>query len=235
MTANFPNWRQQVKAYRRQVRQQARLYRQQARAYRRQVHAYRRQQIYGRLLSALDTLLTLIALAGIAYAIVHANWHLLLSVFFAGLAVSSLFHALARRRASAGLNSLVWLLAIALFFLSGSLNWLLLALLCSFIISSLGRGLAHLFGASPPASSSPLSGPPASPTSEPEASTKSVAEPAYTPYHQGYPAQTTSAASASSGLSTPPSEAQEVPLNRYTQPLISYPEESSQVLPPQQR
>ncbi|RAQ98327.1 hypothetical protein A4R35_22495 [Thermogemmatispora tikiterensis] len=233
---NSPDWRQQMKAARRQARLQARLYRQQMRQ---QARAYRWQQrLYAGPLAGLGTVVMLITFAGVAYALFSGRWGLLFPLFFAGLAVSCLFQSLARGRLIAGLNGFVWLLAIALLMVNGSWSWLLLALLFSIIISSLGSSLTGLFGVQGPTPtpvSPPLVNPPAT---APEAPTSGVDEPPYTPYHQGYPAQTQAARGMSSDISTPAPEEKASAARRYTQPLVSYPEESPpspEVLPPQSR
>ncbi|WP_151727774.1 hypothetical protein [Thermogemmatispora aurantia] len=234
MMGNSPDWRQQMKAARRQARLQARLYRQQVRQ---QARAYRWQQrLYAGPLAGLGTVVMLITFAGAAYALFSGRWGLLFPLFFAGLAVSCLFQSLARGRLMAGLNGFVWLLAIALLMVNGSWSWLLLALLFSIIISSLGSSLTGLFGMQGPTPAPPpFVNPPAT---APEAPTSGVDEPPYTPYHQGYPAQTQAAGGMPSDTSMPAPEEKASSARRYTQPLVSYPEEpppSPEVLPPQSR
>ncbi|WP_052889670.1 hypothetical protein [Thermogemmatispora carboxidivorans] len=235
---NSPDWRQQMKAARRQARLQARLYRQQMRQ---QARAYRWQQrFYAGPLAGLGTVVMLITCAGAAYALFSGRWGLLFPLFFAGLAISSLFQSLARGRLIAGLNSFVWLLAIALLIVSDSWSWLLLALLLSILISSLGPSLTGLFGTPGPLPASPPFGNPSSAPSAPapEAPTSGVDEPPYTPYHQGYTAQTATGQSPAPDTSTPSPAEKASSVRRYTQPLVSYPEESPQtpqVLPPQSR
>lgn len=238
MMGNSPaNWRQQMKAARRLARQQARLYRhearRQARAYRRQLRADQRGRLSAKPLAALGTLIMIATFAGMGYVLVHGSWHLLLTIFFGGLAMSSFLHALAQGRWRASLNSLVYLLAAAAFFLSGSWTWFLLALLCSFIISSVEQGLKSLFGRHPSRSSPALPISTAAPAPASEASANSAPEPPYAPYHQGYSAQSRRAVSAAPGRAVATPEAQAASTSHYTQPLISYPEESPQVLPPQ--
>lgn len=238
MMGNSPDWRQQMKDARRQARLQARLYRQQMRQ---QARAYRWQQrFYARPLAGLGTVVMLITCAGAAYALFSGRWDLLFPLFFAGLAVSSLFQSLARGRLTAGLNSFVWLLAIALLIVNGSWSWLLLALLLSIMISSLGPSLSGLFGTQGPLPAPPpLSSPsPSDPAPAPKAPTGGVDEPPYTPYHQGYMAQATTETSPAPDTSTPSPAEKAATARRYTQPLVSYPDESPQnpqVLPPQSR
>ncbi|MBX5456697.1 MAG: hypothetical protein IRZ31_07325 [Thermogemmatispora sp.] len=232
MMGNSPDWRQQMKAARRQARLQARLYRQQVRQ---QARAYRWQQrLYAGPLAALGTVVMLITFAGAAYALFSGRWGLLFPLFFAGLAVSYLFQSLARGRLIAGLNGFVWLLAIALLMVNGSWSWLLLALVFCIIISSLGSSLTGLFGTPGPTPASPPCA--NAPVTAPEAPASRVDEPPYTPYHQGYPAQTQATTGASPDISTPAPEEKAASARRYTQPLVSYPEESPpspEVLPPQ--
>ncbi|WP_376794776.1 hypothetical protein [Thermogemmatispora sp.] len=240
MMGNAPDWRQQIKIYRRQARQQARAYRQQARAYRQQVRAYRRQQrLYMSrfsLFGGLSTACMLLALAGIVYAFISEDWKLLLAIFFGGLAVSSFFKALSRGHLLAGVNSLIWLVATALLVWSGSWSWFLLALLLSIIVSSLGPYMwgSLSCGVPEPPETSPTFA--ESSSRVPEATDGQAAEPAsppYTPYHQGYQAQTAVSESPVAPAAVPEEPASTK--KRYTQPLLSYPEEGPQVLPPQQR
>ena len=153
-------------------------------------------------------------LIGLAIAIALGNQfggHWFIAIFFITLACTSFIGSLNfnRRGIYSGSYGFVWLLAIALFFITNSWLWFLVACGFSIILGSLWRPMMR--GA--------------------YSSRQPYYQPTYQPYEQGYqpPAQESPAAYQESGQQHSfPQQAQEP---QYEQPQLQYPQEMP---PPQQ-
>ena len=146
------------------------------------------------------------------------NWFI--AIFFITLACTSFIGSLNfnRRGFYSGSYGFVWLLAIALFFITNSWLWFLVAIGVSAILGSLWRPMMRS-GFSPRQSYYQQ---PYQPTNE--------QPPTYQPYDQGYqpPVQSPPAAYQEGGMQHPYPQPQEP---QYEQPQVQYPQEMP---PPQQ-
>lgn len=164
-----------------------------------------------------------IFLIGLAIAIalgnqLGGNWFI--SIFFITLACTSFIGSLNfnRRGAYSGSYGFIWLLMIALFFITGSWLWFLVGAGLSAILGSLWRPMMH-GGFSP---RQPYYQQPYQPTNQ--------REPNYQSYEQGYqpPAQQSPTTYQEDAMQHPYPQPQEP---QYEQPQVQYPQEMP---PPQQ-
>ncbi|HLJ34824.1 MAG TPA: hypothetical protein VKU38_14275 [Ktedonobacteraceae bacterium] len=164
-----------------------------------------------------------IFIIGLAIAIALSSQfggHWFIAIFFITLACTSFIGSLNfnRRGVYSGSYGFVWLLAIALFFITNSWLWFLVACGASIILGSLWRPMMR-GGFSP---RQPYYQQPYQPTNE--------QPPTYQPYNQGYqpPVQSSPAAYQEGGQQHPYPQPQEP---QYEQPQVQYPQEMP---PPQQ-
>ena len=156
---------------------------------------------------------------GLALAIVISNQYggdWFIAIFFITLACTSFIGSLNfnRRGFYSGSYGFVWLLAIALFFITNSWVWFLVAIGVTAILGSLWQPMMRGgFASRQPYYQQPYQQPPA-----------------YQPYEQGYqpPAQQPSSAYQEDAMQHPYQQTQEP---QYEQPQVQYPQEMP---PPQQ-